>query len=512
MKRFRTAGLAIAMACTSPVMAGGLLTNTNQHVAFNRMMSREASIGIDGVYYNPAGVVFMNEGHHLAINWQLAYQTRTINNQYPLFANNTNHLSQERTFKGDALAPVIPSFQYAYNKNKWSFQANFALTGGGGKCTFDDGLGSFERIVAETAMGACQLAGAIDQVTGLPMFSSDQMFGSKGQYSYDSYMHGRQYYYGLSVGAAYKFSDHFSAYAGARGIYASCNYYGYVRNIKVGNLPLYQVLDPTKSDAADIELNCDQSGFGITPILGIDIKAGKWNFSAKYEFKTRIRLENKSVNKTPSIGNLDDNLKNAFLANGIPENVANAALSNATVAATTTALKTQFNQKLEDAIGEYGDGKKVANDIPAYLTIGAGYRPIEELRVNVGFHWFDDTHATSYNNRQELLDRGTIEWNAGAEYDINKKITVSAGWQNTSYGLSDEYMDDKSYVVSSNSVGGGACLHLSKKMDLNIAYFHTFYQHKKTAEEADLGTATATYSCDYTRNNNVFAVGVDFSF
>lgn len=67
-------------------------------------------------------------------------------------------------FKGKALAPVIPSFQYAYNKGKWSLQAGFALTGGGGKCTFDDGLGSFEKIVAETALAACQLAGAVDQV------------------------------------------------------------------------------------------------------------------------------------------------------------------------------------------------------------------------------------------------------------------------------------------------------------------------------------------------------------
>ena len=50
------------MACTTPTLAGGLLTNTNQHVAFDRMMrGREASIGIDGVYYNPAGVVFMSE-------------------------------------------------------------------------------------------------------------------------------------------------------------------------------------------------------------------------------------------------------------------------------------------------------------------------------------------------------------------------------------------------------------------------------------------------------------------
>ena len=57
MKKLKLVSFAIVMACANPAMAGGLLTNTNQHVAFNRMMSREASIGIDGVYYNPAGVV-----------------------------------------------------------------------------------------------------------------------------------------------------------------------------------------------------------------------------------------------------------------------------------------------------------------------------------------------------------------------------------------------------------------------------------------------------------------------
>ena len=155
MKKLKLVCVAIAMACATPTLAGGLLTNTNQHVAFDRMMSREASIGIDGVYYNPAGVVFMSEGHHLAINWQLAFQTRTINNDYALFTNNVNNPITPRDFKGTAFAPVIPSFQYAYNKGKWSFQASFALTGGGGKSTFDDSLGSFEKIVAETAIAAC---------------------------------------------------------------------------------------------------------------------------------------------------------------------------------------------------------------------------------------------------------------------------------------------------------------------------------------------------------------------
>lgn len=549
INKFKTVCLTAAIASSSATFAGGLLTNTNQHVAFNRMMSREASIGIDGVYYNPAGVVFMGEGSHLAINWQAAWQTRTINNDYKLFTNNVNNPTTPRNFKGKAVAPVIPSFQYAYNKGRWSFQGNFALTGGGGKCTFDNGLGSFEKIVSETAMGAIGLAGAIDYAANKilvpgsinpdgtinsanfkPMFTSDKAFGNKGAYSFNSYMHGRQYYFGLSAGAAYKVNDNFSVYAGLRGIYATCNYYGYVEDIKVGNMPLYQVLDPSKENSANIELSCDQSGIGFTPMLAVDYKTGRWNFSAKYEFKTRMRLKNKSVNQLPSIGNLDDNLKNqmnklftgTFMAAGMPQEQAiikaeltsTKVLEDQTVVATTAALKQQFDSKIDKAIGEYADGKKIAGDIPSLLTVGVGYSPIDELRINVGFHWFDDYNATSYNNRNKLLKkRGTLEFNAGVEYDVTKKITVSTGWQNTNYGLTDEYMDDKSFVVGSNSVGLGGVYHITKKLDFSVAYFHTFYDHVKTSETVTLAPGKSyTYNSDYTRNNSAFAAGVNITF
>ena len=519
MNKLKMACLTAAIASSSVSFAGGLLTNTNQNVAFNRMMSREASIGIDGVYYNPAGVVFLGEGHHLSLNWQLAYQTRIIKNGYDLFKNNVNNPITPREFKGEAFAPVIPSLQYAYNKGRWSFQANLALTGGGGKCTFDNGLGSFEKIVGETAMGACGLAGALDGAAkgalgaAYPKNIFSEMFGTDGKYSYDSYMHGRQYYYGISIGAAYKVSDNFSAFAGLRTVYASCNYYGYVRDIKVGNTPLYTVLDPTKTDAADILLSCDQTGLGFTPIIGIDYKTGRWNFSAKYEFKTRMRLKNKSVNQAPSIGNLAGNLRTALIAKGVPEVVVdNKILGDPTVQAVMGGIKSKFDTALGEAVGEYEDGKKIAGDIPAYLTLGAGYAPTDDLRINVGFHWFDDKNATSYNNRNKKLDRGTLEYNAGAEYDINKRLTVSAGWQCTSYGLSDEYMDDKSFVVSSNSVGVGGVIRLTSRMKLNVAYFHTFYEHKKTSDESTVGTNTLNYTSDYTRNNNVFGVGLDVKF
>lgn len=538
MNKLKVACLTAAIASSSVSFAGGFLTNTNQNVAFNRMMSREASIGIDGVYYNPAGVVFVGDGHHLSINWQLAYQDRTIENDYNLFTNNVNNPITPREFKGEAFAPVIPSFQYAYNKGRWSFQGNFALTGGGGKCTFDNGLGSFERIVAETAMAACGLARTVDGALGSEMFSSDKAFGKTGKYSYNSYMHGRQYYFGLSLGAAYKVSDNFSVFGGVRGIYATTNYYGYVEDIKVGNMPLYMVLDPTKKDAANIELSCDQSGIGFTPIIGVDFKTGKWNFSAKYEFKTRMRLKNKSVNLVPSIGNLPANLSSQmtqiltaqFTHAGMPaeqaaakaEAAAAAVLANQTVQKTMLGLKNQFDTELDEAIGEYEDGKKIAADIPAYLSVGVGYSPIDPLRINVGFHFFDDKNAKAYNNRQEKLDHGTLEYNAGVEYDINKKLTVSAGWQSTNYGLPEEeattskdkrFMDDKSFVTSSNSVGLGGVWHFNKKMSFTVAYFHTFYQHKKTTESVELIPGNAiNYSADYSRNNNVFAAGIDINF
>ena len=43
---------------TVPATAGGLMTNTNYHIAFDRMMARGATFEIDGAYSNPAGMVW----------------------------------------------------------------------------------------------------------------------------------------------------------------------------------------------------------------------------------------------------------------------------------------------------------------------------------------------------------------------------------------------------------------------------------------------------------------------
>ena len=56
-----------AIALTA--QAGGLMTNTNYHVAFDRMMARGASTEIDAAYSNPAGLAWGYDGFQMSLDF-----------------------------------------------------------------------------------------------------------------------------------------------------------------------------------------------------------------------------------------------------------------------------------------------------------------------------------------------------------------------------------------------------------------------------------------------------------
>ena len=494
------------MSFFSSAFAGGLLTNTNQNVTFLRNPARDAAIGIDGVYSNPAGVIFLGEGFHLSLNIQNAHQTRTVSSWCDLYKMGlSNNNSSFKEFEGEADVPILPSFQAAWNKGNWSFQFGFAITGGGGKCKFEEGLGSFEQVVAGIPykpVGSSDAMTLMNQLYGGlgaidPSLASHQM-GNK--YAYDSYMRGRQYYYGFTVGAAYKVSENLSLYGGLRMLYGSANYYGYVKNIQVehiangqsamvaasqhfaeqalkfseyagrleqmgmaeqaGMLQQGATLSTALSQGTqDIELNCDQTGWGVAPIIGVDYKTSKLNVAAKYEFKTRMRLKNKSANSLSA------------------ENIS--------------------------MLDKFKDGEKVAEDSPALLTIGAQYCILPSLRVMAGWHHYFDVDTKQYT--KDMLGDSN-EYLFGAEYDICKKLEVSAGMQRTEYDLKDAVMNDISFNVSSYSVGFGFGYKVNEKVKINAAYFQTFYDDYNKAKDA------AGVTNSFTRTNRVIGVGVDLKF
>ena len=85
MRKISLIGLAMLIV-SIPTFAGDYLTNTNQNAAFLRMIARGASIDVDGVYSNPAGLAFLpKDGLQVALTIQSAYQTRDIAATSPLW-------------------------------------------------------------------------------------------------------------------------------------------------------------------------------------------------------------------------------------------------------------------------------------------------------------------------------------------------------------------------------------------------------------------------------------------
>lgn len=475
------------VASIAPAVAGGYLTNTNHHIAFLRNPARNASTEIDALYSNPAGIAFLPQGWHFSVNLQSAYQNRDIRATFAPFALNADGKSSkegERLFPGRAKAPVIPSALWAYKKGQWTVGGYFAVAGGGGRASFAQGLPSFEANIAVLPLALNRVA----QETGAPIPAATQ-------YKYDSQLSGSQFIFSGTVGAAYRINKNWSVYAGVRANFAHNMYEGYLRNIQVnlgGNMVglsgfLAQQAQVAKAGAtqaaaagqaqtaaklnalaataeqysaltADKEVDLWQSGFGLTPILGVNYSVGDFHFAAKYEFLTKITVEN-------------------------------------------------VTNKNDFRLADYEDKAKNGNDMPAILALGMSYKVLPDLKLSAGYTHYFDKDARMAGDKQKALKGGTHEWQAGAEYDLNERLMLSAGVQITNYGQTADFQNDLSFHNDSYSVGMGLRYKLSDKINLNVAYL--FSQYEKFGKTTEVHKQPMKLT--YLRTNHVFGVGADFS-
>ena len=469
----------MALACGSSAFAGGLLTNTNQNAAFVRNFAQEGQITLTSIYANPAGGAFLSPGWHLSLNSQTAFQRRNIDTTFPLFKYNTENREQTHSFEGTATAPIIPSITVSYNREKWSLSAHFALSGGGGKCEFDKGLGSFEAAYAGVIMqkmntpgffNAMLTQGLLANGYDLPTASALAATGQFKGYSINSFMKGRSYCFGLQLGGTYKFLDNLAGYVGVRGVYATNNYNGAVNPSISYSLttPQGEIANKQALNNYGIELNCDQTGFGVAPILGIDWEINRhWNVSAKYEFRTVLKLKNKS-----EINIASDEVKS----------------------------------QAAPILGQFDDGEKVREDIPAMLALGVQYSPIEKVRIDAAYHQFFDKDSKKYADKQKLINHNTHEFLLGAEYDACKLITVSASYALTRYGVSDAFMNDLSFNLSNYMFGGGVRINATKRFNIDLGYMCTFYNSRNVTTMTPVGPKTDHYD----RKNHTFGIGFNF--
>ena len=523
--------------------AGGIVHNTNQSASFIRMPARDASMGLDGVYYNPAGLTWLNNGFHISLNNQYIVQNRNIKTTFPGLNRNE--------FEGGVVAPFFPSVYAVYKMDKFAFSFGFNPIGGGGSAKFDDGLPSFEMQVASIPAGLAQ--------AGIPTT----------KYSYATEFEGSSIYYGIQAGASYQINDILSVSLGLRYVMINNSYQGYLSDIMInpafpylpeagyngenmvkapvfftdaaayfggvsdelgatgsslqpivdgggGGVPLEngtmaglspeqvaglqagiiglggdpsgmtieqaqgffngasanfdansKAMSANAVASADKKVDAEQSGSGIVPIIGANLKFDRVNIGLKYEHKASIKVKNST--------SVDDT-------------------------------------------GLYPDGVETPSDMPSMLAVGVGFEATSKLRLSGGLHYYFDKGAEygkklngEFVKNDEVMDKNFWELGLGAEYEINDKWLVSLGYLRTQTGVMDLYQSDLSHSLSTNSIGGGLRYMATEKIGINLGVMSTSYLEDVRDFEA-IPDIRPAYKETYNRTNFTAAIGVDISF
>ncbi|HPV16552.1 MAG TPA: hypothetical protein PKY14_04220 [Bacteroidales bacterium] len=531
-----------AALVTGTLFAGGLVTNTNQSATWARMPSRNASIKTDAVYYNPAGLMMMNNGFHLSLSNQTVFQKRTIESSYPYLNSGI--------YYGSVTAPLFPSVYAAYKLDRIAFSAGFMPIGGGGGASYADGLPSLEMSQSDLVPS---LAATPYGVTG---------------YRMDIDFKGTSTFLGFQGAVSYKVNDWLSIAAGARYVTARNSYEGYLRDVEVntvggwtaasgiigdisttaregGNsldalvdndlggftadqlvqagvlnvtqrnnivngltnlgIPNAATLTILQSQDAffgvaniygnkaslleDQEAEAEQTGSGITPFFSINIApSDNFNIAVKYEMATKLELTNKTT-KDLTTGYLDEDP--------------------------------------ETPITRFPNGAKIRNDMPAMLAVGAELRfPL--FSVNAGANYYFDKSAdyghyidlTPQNSsdylvhieNDKIIANNGLSISAGYEINVTETFAASVGYSFANKGVNSLYQSDLSYGLSTHTVGAGGAFAFTDKIELNFGVSYTKYIDDSVTVNHYLGGINLMPTETYKKRTLVVGVGLDMSF
>ena len=484
--------LVFALVSSQILMAGGLKTNVNQSAAWVRTLSRDASLDIDAVYFNPAGLAHLDNGLHLSLSNLSIFQTRTISSDYQFLS------PTPKTYEAELTAPIFPSFYVAYKMNKWTFSGGFNIIGGGGSADFPTGLPDFEVPMASLVP---QLQGALAPVDAAVYAASgdtfDPGFRNVTGYNMNASFVGSSKYLGYQAGATYAINDMISVYLGGRVVVADNEYEGSLTDVTIdapaaygGTMPagdylrivamtpglppdVVATLNGTAAamDAgtADKYMKASQNGTGFTPIISLNIHpSDMFNLAVKYEHHTKLELTNDTE--------VDD-------------------------------------------VGMFPDGEKVRADLPGMFAVGAWVKPIEKLTISAGFNYFLDKSAFYGNtdamgeqiNNETTIDDNGFTYSLAVEYRLIDILGLSVGYTSGNNGVNDSYQSNITQGFKTSTFGGGVFVDIGEKVTLNAGVSFTSYDDYSQSKSYALAPSVVVpYNDTYGKKTTIIAIGVDF--
>jgi len=538
--------LAALLMLINLSFASGLLTNTNQSAQYVRMLSRNASLGIDAVYYNPAGLIKLEDGWHFSVNSQTILQEKNVYCGYPLL-NDPN-------YQGTVTVPVFPTGFAVYKKNNWAFSFGFGPNAGGGTAEFKRGLPSFEIPISKVVPG----------LAGLSQISPDMNVTG---YDADLYFQGSSIFWGFQLGATYKVNEKLSFYGGVRILPSTNIYQGSIKNIQLEvNGSMNSAPDWLTQTAGGLNTMASVAYFGagsVQPI--IDNGGGAYTLN---------QLEQNQFISPEQKAQLEGGLK----AMGVPQeqidvmnvtqvqgayNAAGDQLTGVSASLDGTAAQlgdkevdteqtgtgftpilglnfspnedwniavkyenktymTLTNKTKVDDLGLFPDGVPVNSDIPALLGIGIGYKGLDWLEAQLSFNGFFNNRVgygpnvrdlSSWQDddptqiRQKMSDNG-YEIGLGLQFNLSEKFAISTGGLYADQRVKESYQSDFSYNIPYFVLGGGVMWKITDKLVLDAGVSNAFYQDQ-TVNFAD--PLVPSYNDVYGKTALNFSAGISYS-
>ena len=538
--------LAAMLMLTNFVFAGGLLTNTNQSAQFIRMLSRNASLDIDAVYYNPAGLIKLEDGWHFSVNSQTIFQDKKVYSEFP-FLNNHDYL-------GTVQVPVFPTGYAVYKKENWAFSLGIGPNAGGGSAEFKKGLPTFEIPISMLVPGLAQL-GQIDPslaVTG---------------YSADLYFKGSSIFWGFQLGATYKINEKLSAYAGVRILPSKNVYQGHIKDIELNVGGNMTPAGPFLSQTAGVVNGLGNASKGVANSLQpiVDMGGGTYTLSevqqAGYMSPAqkaaieggllRMGVPQEQIDMMPITG-----VQTVYTASGnlliatAGSLSANAAQLEDKVVDTeqtgtgfTPVLGLNFSPNEDWNIGiKYEHktymtltnkpnadnnydlwGKNVNSDVPGVLGIGLGYKGLDWLEAQVSYTMFLDKGVDWGVNLRDInqwksidqskirhrdINSSSYEVGLGLQFNISDNFSISTGGLYGGMGADDSFQSDFSYTNPFISIGGGIMWKITDRLTLDAGVSNVFYQDQTvTFKDPNVPDYTDTYG----KTSISFAAGISYS-
>lgn len=542
MKRISTIIMA-SLLLPATLMAGGIVTNTNQSASFIRMPSRDASLGLDAAYYNPAGLSLLKDGFYLSFNNQTVLQTRTIGSTFTM---------NRQEFEGNVTAPLFPSVYAIYKKDKVAYSLGLMPIGGGGTAGFDTGLPSFEQGVASFNIPASLTA------SGIPTSA----------YGVDAAFNGSSLNWGFQFNAAYSINDMFSLSLGARLVTANNTYDGHLNILVNPNQPAFNQggrvyagtlvsapqfftdaattmtgwaagatsfvagLQPIVGGGGGATLLSDGASVGLTPtqigqiqgLLGaagltptqigaIDIQTAQGTLSAAAPVFSGSAATMTGYSSLTSDKKIEATQTGMGITPIIGVNIKVMENFNVALKYEHLTVITMTNDTEKDDVGMFPDKAKTPNDMPGMISAGIAYKPISKLNITAGYHMYLDRGAnygkkmgtpSAFVENDVVIDKNFWEAAFGVEYEVSDKILVSAGYLRAQTGVNADFQSDLSHSLSTNSIGLGGRYMVMENLGVNVGFMKTMYE--------SYTKIFTGYEETYKRDAMVFAIGLDYNF